>query len=435
MDASLNNVERRNARKCTAGEGLFGTGMGFLSSVSVLPLLLKSLGASDVQVGLLGSIFWAGWLVLQPLGLFLFGQRVRTKRLLVPWSLIFSVPTYVGMGLIVYLLAPSQPRLCVVLLLVVLAVRVVGAGMTIPFWLDWQALVFRRAIRGRVIGMIAAASPLGLALASLAAGKVVESVGFPVNYSLLCFVSVVFFVAALGFYWTVREPQSLSLPRSPIRTGDLFRRFGESLREPNFRSYLVGRLLMTLGSGATAFYAVHFTSADGGGLAAGTVIKLSALLPLAQCLVSYPLGRLGDRAGHKIGVVLGSVCQVAAILVAWRGSGALACGATFALIGAACAAAWVSHVNMLFETCPHESRTAHITLSNMVLGPVLWLVPVLTGWLVSHVGLRPGIGVALLPTVAGILWLALAVREPRDIEMARLQRETANGQVASGAAS
>jgi MFS family permease len=434
-DAELTAVERRNAYKSTAGEGLFGAGMGFLSSVSVLPLLLKSLGASEVQIGLLGSIFWAGWLVLQPLGLFLFGRRVRTKRLLVPWSLASSVPTYLGIGLIVYLLAGANPKLCVALVLTVLAVRVIGGGMTIPFWWDWQALVFRRAIRGRAIGMLAASSPLGAALAALAAGKVVEALSSPGNYVLLAVVSVVFFVVALAIYWMVQEPESISTARAPTRAGDLFRRFGESVRDRNFRMYLVGRLLMTLGSGGAAFYALFFASDDGGGLAPSTVIKLSALLPLAQCIVSYPLGHIGDRAGHKIGVVVGAVCQVAAILVAWLSSGVYACGATFALIGAASAASWVSHVNMLFETCPHESRTAHITLSNMVLGPMLWLVPVLTGWLIGQIGLRAGIGIALVPTAAGILWLALAVREPRDVEMTRLRQEAVDGQFAPEAAS
>ena len=419
----MDNTERRNARKCVVGEGLFGTGMGFLSSVSVLPLLLKSLGASAIQIGLVGSIFWAGWLVLQPLGLFLFGRRRRTKRFLVPWSLTFAVPTYLAMGVMVYFLAGTRPQLCVVLLLVILAVRVLGAGMAVPFWLDWQAMLFRREIRGRVIGMMAGAFPLGIAVAAVVASKVVGSVGFPLNYALLCFVSALFFAVASCFTWSVREPESLTEPGPILGTRGLLRLFGRSLREPNFRSYLVARLLMTLGSGGAAFYALLFKSSEGGGLSGSKVIMLSALLALAQCLVSYPLGRLGDRAGHKVGVVLGSLAQVGAVAVAWLGSGAVACGVTFALVGVACASAWVSHVNMLFETCPHDSHAAHITLSNVVLGPVLWLVPVLTGWMVGVVGLRTAIGITLIPTVAGTIWLAVAVKEPRHVEMARVRAE------------
>jgi len=409
--------ERSNALKAVAGEGLFGTGMGFLSAVSVLPLLIRSLHGSQIEVGLIGSIFWAGWLVLQPLSFFLFGRRRRTKRFLVPWSFAFAVPTYLAIGAVVYFLGPRQPALCRTLLLVILAVRVVGGGMGVPFWLDWQAAIFRRQIRGRVIGLTATFSTLGGALAAFAAGKVVGHMDFPGSYALLSAVSVVFFVVALACYATVREPDSLYAPYVPFRTADLFRQFGHSLREPNFRRYLVGRILVTLGAGAAAFYAVHFKDPSGGSVPAATVVKLSSLLFLAQCAASYPLGRLGDRAGHKAGVVLGALGQVGAIVVAYFARGPVACGATFALVGTAWAASWVSHVNMLFETCPHDNRVAHITLSNMVLGPVLALVPVGTGWLVSLVGMRAGIGLTLIPTLLGMAWLALMVREPRHVHL------------------
>jgi hypothetical protein len=55
----------------------------------------------------------------------------------------------------------------------------------------------------------------------------------------------------------------------------------------------------------------------------------------------------------------------------------------------------------------------------MVLGPILALVPVATGWVVKVVDTRPGIGLTLIPTLLGVLWLAVMVREPRDIEIDR----------------
>ncbi|MHC5034480.1 MAG: MFS transporter [Planctomycetota bacterium] len=421
---AMDAVERRNARKCVVGEGLFGTGIGFLSSVSVLPLLLKSLGASEIEIGLLGSIFWAGWVLLQPLGLLLFAQRRRTKRFLVPWSLACSVPTYLAMGLVVYFLGPTRPRLVSTLLLILLGVRVLSAGMVFPFWQEWQATIFRRDIRGRVIGLMAAVANLGATLSALAAAMVVDALVFPRNYSLLFGLSIVFFIVSLTFHASVREPAAMSAPYDGLRRRDLFRRFAHSLSEKNFRNYLIGRLLMTLGAGAAAFYAVHFKGAEGGGLPEATVIRLGALLGVALFLASYPLGRLGDRAGHKVGVVVGACAQMGAIGVAFLGRGAVACGVTFALAGVAWSAAWVSHMNMLFETCPHDSRVAHITLSNVVLGPMLWVVPVATGWAMTYVGMRTGIGLTLIPTLLGVAWLAIVVKEPRDIEITGTNPDT-----------
>ncbi|MHC4479481.1 MAG: MFS transporter [Planctomycetota bacterium] len=419
----MNSDERRNARKCIIGEGLFGTGMGLVAPMTVFPLLLEYLGASDLQLGVGGSIAMAGWFVLQPAGLFLFGRRRRTKRFLVPWSLSFAVPTYLAMGLGVYVLGSTNPQACVVLLLGVYGVRAVGAGSVIPFWLDWQAMIFRRAIRGRVLGGMAALALLGSGVAQIAAGKVQDGLSFPGNYTILFMGAAVFFVLALVFYAAVREPSSLSEPYKPLGVRDLFGRFAQSLREVNFRNYLVGRALMTLGGGAAVFYAVYFAGEEGGGLERGTVTVIGGVsLSIAHGIASYVLGRLGDRKGHKTGIVVGSLAQIGAITVAFLGRGAVACAATFALAGVAWSAAWVSHNNMLFETCPHDSRVAHITLSNMVLAPFLFLVPMATGWMMGQLDSRTtGIGLTLIPTLLGVAWLVLVVKEPRHIEISSEQ--------------
>ncbi len=414
-------VERSNIARCAAGEGLFGLGMGLASFLTVLPVLLEDyLGAGDVEVGLAFSLASAGWLLAQPLGLVLFGRKRRSKRFLVPWALGFAVPPYLLIAASVYLLGPEHPRLTAGLVLGLLAVRIVGGGSAIPLWFDWQAMVFRRRIRGLAIGMMAGASALGAGLAALAAGGVRHYLEFPVSFALLFGVATAFFVAGLAFFASVREPDEVRRPHATLKLSDLVERFGQSLGERNFRRYLVGRVLLTLGGGGAAFFAVHFTSASGGGVSEATVFALGAFLTLASAVAGPLLGRLGDRAGHKRGVLLGALAQLGAVGVAWLGRGPLACAAAFALLGIAFSAAWVSHNNMLFETCPHESRVAHITLSSMVLGPVLFLVPLGTGWLVALVGSRPAvIGMTLAPTLLGVAWLALMVREPRDVELSR----------------
>ncbi len=411
-------IERSNVLKCTAGEGVFGIGMGLVAAMTALPLLLTQLGAGKVLLGLGFSICTAGWYVGQPVGLVLFGRRRRTKRFLVPWSFCCSVPTYLAMGLAVYFLGPREPRLCAAAVLGLLAVRFVGGGSATPLWFDWQALVFRREIRGRAIGMMAGASALGVSIAALAAGAALRFLDFPVDYGLLFAFSAFICAVALGFFLAVREPASVTAPATTMKLAETAGRLLRSLREKNFRRYLVARIVLTLGAGATGFYAIHFKSPEGGGLADSTVIALGAFLTLPQALASYVLGRLGDRAGHKVGILLGALAQVASLAVAFLGRGGLACIASFALVGVAWSSAWVSHVNMLFETCPHDSRVAHITLGNMFLSPFLLLVPLGTGWFMEHlVGVRAGIGWALVPTLLGVLWLVFMVREPRTLEV------------------
>jgi len=405
--------------RCVTAEGLFGVGLGFVAVVTVLPLLLKSLGASDFEVGLAGSIGTAGWGMLQPVSMLLFGGRRKTNRFLVPWSFSFVVPTYLGMAAAVYFLAPRQPRLCAMLLLTLLAIRVFGGGATTPFWFDWQAAIFRRDIRGRVIGMMAGASAMGFSVGAYAAGMAQGRFRFPLNYSVLFVVAVAFFAAGLGVYALVSQPDSADVAVRPLKPRELFTRFGHSLKNASFRSYTIGRVFLALGSGAAAFYAVYFNSAEGGGLGVDTVVKLGMFIAIPQVAASYVLGRLGDRVGHKSGVVIGASAQLASIAAAFLGRGSVACVLAFVFLGISGSAAWVSHLNFLVETCPHDSRVAHITLSNMILQPLFFLVPVGTGWMMQHLAHRAtGIGLTLIPTVLGVAWLAFVLREPRDTELA-----------------
>ncbi len=276
----MNPQERRNILKCTVGEALFGLGMGLVAIATALPLLLEHLGAGKVMIGLAFSIGTAGWYVGQPLGLLTIARKRRTKRFLVPWSFTFAVPTYAAMGAAVWFLADSRPMAAAWAVLALLAVRIVGAGAGVPLWFDWQSRIFRREIRGRAIGAIAGASALGVTVAAVAAGVARRTITWPLDYTLLFAFSSLSCAVALCFLLTVREPAAVTQPTPRLGLRAILRRFRRSLGERNFRSYLIARILLTLGAGAVAFYAVHFKSPEGGGLESSTVIALGACLTL-----------------------------------------------------------------------------------------------------------------------------------------------------------
>jgi hypothetical protein len=413
--------ERSNALRCTGADGLHGFGMGLVSLLTVMPLLLSRLGAGKVELGLLFSLGAGGWIVGQPLGLFLLGRRPRTARFFVRWVLSLWMPAHVAMAAVVWVLAPADATACRLALLGLVCVVTVGDGMVVPVWTDWQASLFRRASRGRAMGLIAGAWALGSGMGSLAAGPLRAALGFPLGYAALFLGAACLFAASAGFVSRVREAEGFGQGRPTLGVRDLLLRLRQSLAVPNYRRYVASRMLMALGGGAMAFYAVHFRGPTGGDLSESAVIVLGALTALSQFVGSNLLGRLGDRVGHKRAVAIGCLAQAAAIAVAVVGRGPFACGACFAILGISFSAGWVSHNNILFETCPHDSRVAHITLSNALLAPFVLLVPVGTGWLVGQVGLRAGMGLTLIPTLAGIAWLVLMVREPREDAGARRQ--------------
>jgi hypothetical protein len=418
LNAVDRRLEARNVVLCTAAHVGFGYGMGLVDALTVMPLLLSSLGAGQVLIGMAWGTASAGWFLLQAPGMFLLGGRPRMKRFLIRWSFFTVIPTYLAIAAAVYLLAAGRPALCMALVLVLIAVRWLGEGASYPFWDDWLARLFSTRMRGMAFGLIAAAMGIGGALAALTAGQVRLRVAYPLNYALLFVGAAGFFGVMLAGLYRVHEPAPPQ-GQGGLTGRDLASRFWLSLAEPNYRNYLIGRILLTFGGGVAAFYAVHFRSPEGGGLADGVIITLGICLAIPQAIGSYALGRLGDRTGHKASVVIGAGAQVLSLLVACLGHGLAAAIAAFVLLGVALSASWASHLNMLFETCPHDSRVAHLTVSNVVLSPFLVLVPVVTGWLMRMMGVQPVIGLALIPAALGAAWMLLVVREPRTLALTR----------------
>jgi hypothetical protein len=75
-----------------------------------------------------------------------------------------------------------------------------------------------------------------------------------------------------------------------------------------------------------------------------------------------------------------------------------------------------SHYNMLFETCLHSGRAAHITLGNLLVGCVALVASQLSGAVASAWGLRLLFGACLGMSLVAVFWIAVRVREPRRLK-------------------
>jgi MFS family permease len=190
-------------------------------------------------------------------------------------------------------------------------------------------------------------------------------------------------------------------------------KFIRSLQDSNFRYFLGARLLTVLGFSMVPLVAVFFCRPEGGGVNPGTLVSCGAAITVGLAAGNLGLGYLGDHRGHRVGLLVGIICQMVALSVLLMIPGIWGCLIFYFFAGISNASGWVSHYNLLFETCPHDHLGAHITIGNLALGGVGILAPLLAGLIAETFGLRPLFALSLAISAGAFLWLWVLVRDPR----------------------
>jgi len=417
----------RNTAFNVAGELLWGFQANLVASATVLTVFLREYGANARMIGAIAAIETAAFLLPQGLAVYLFRSPRRRKAHLVAFHLLTVIPFLFLMAGVAALApgleagAPSgqralSPELLCWALLAGWAGHVISCGVVLAAWNDWWASVFDRSIRGTVMGASMAASALAGTGGALVAGWLLRTSQHPRVYVVLYALAGALAAVSICVFLCIRDPAEQG-PDSDLGMSlpSLLARFRESLRNANFRAFLIGRILAAAGFGIVPFIAVRFTSASGGGLSGGTVVSCGAGMTAAMAASSLVLGRLGDRHGHRTGMLIGAGTQVAALLVLLLCRGWVGCVLAYAGAGVCMGVGWVSHYNMLFETCPHDSRLAHITVGNLILGLTTAAAPLLAGAVAERWGLNVLFTVCLAVSVGALLWFLMRVRDPRSI--------------------
>lgn len=413
------NQEERNIWCNAIGEGGWAFGAGLGSALTVLPLLIKEkLGGTSLEVGLIAAI-WASCQMFPQIFSTLWLQRgTGRKRFLIIYHwIVFTVP-WLGMAASIFWLSGSHPLATRVLILSLFGLFTCGMGFIMPVWQDWIASLFHVQSRGRAFALsnffIGVCASLAAWIAAWFAGHETGILAFPTNYAIL-FVGSGIFVALCMLMWIPTHELEVVKHGPELSPRQIFKRFAISLGEKNFRHLLISRLLLIAGCGPLSFFAIYYRESIGGGLTEKAIIMLGIAATAGSILGGWVMGHLGDRIGHRSGAIIGAAAQLVGLSIALIMPGTLSGVIAFAMLGVGGASNWISHANLLFETCPHDCRTAHIAVGNMVLAPVSFLIPTFTGPVIDHWGYLSTMIFCLAPTLLGLFWIIYIVREPREL--------------------
>lgn len=394
------------------------------SALAFVAIYAARLGASSVQVGIITAGPAAANLFISlPAGRWLETRNyVRATFTTSLWHragylLLIFLPLVVGDDLQVWLLLALITAMSVPGTVLAIAFNSAFADVVPPEW------------RGHVVGRRNALLAVSLSLTSLACGRLLDSIAFPLNYQ------VVFAVGALGAAMSSYHLGRVQAPGNiPPRVGrplmDAARpgvsRFADVLHlAPGLRFLRRSRgrplLRPDLIKGAFGLFLLSYFIFYGFQyipvplfplffvqrlqLTDGAISVGSALYYAAMVIVSLAVRPLSDRIGHRRTLIVGAVLySLYPLLIALARDATLYWLASF-VGGGVWALVNAGLLNRLMEQVTPEDRPAHMALHNIVLnlgilggslsGPVLGNVLGLQNALLLSAALRFFAGVLI----------------------------------------
>jgi hypothetical protein len=379
-------------------------GMSLTHPSMVLSVFIRTLGGSNALIGLLPAIRFGGWFLPQ----FLVASWIQPKPRKVPTVVALEtvrVLIYGALGALICTLGLSYPRLLLVLFFVLFTLSRLAAGTGALARMDAIGKIVSPARR---TSFFAARGFWGGAIV-FGAGFLVrdlldpaQHLTFPVNFALLFGLSCLSFLVAVLSFSRVKEtpgpagqaPHSLKaqLARAPVLLK----------QDPEFKRYLVARILLNTMRIAEPFYTVF--ALDILGAPVSMVGFYLSAMTLANIL-SNPLWQWAERTrGTYFMVKAASLLTVLAPLLAatlpWlmRAAGftvarygllpAYLFTGVFLLAGSANSGRGIGLMALLLDIAPDQERASYVGLVNTALGFVSFL-PILAGAIIDRVGFEP----------------------------------------------
>lgn len=420
LDLTFEQQVQRNLRYnlvVNAMDGaFFWFGNSFIATTTILPLYVSRLTNSKLAIGILSMIASMGFLVPQLFTANWVQRLPRKKVLPVHLGLFTERMPIILLAPTTFLLATRFPTLALIVFLILLTWHVGGAGIIAVAWQDMIAKIIPLQVRGRFFGITNFAGTATGVLGASAAAWMLDRYGFPDGYILSFASAAVLIFISWVFLALAREPAQKSQAEK-VSQVEYWRRLPSVLRaNPNFRRYLLSRIVIAFSGMAGGFltvYAVQQWNLSDGQAGGFTVGML-----LGQALSNLVFGPLADRQGHKvvleIGFGLGALALGLAALAPRPGWFYVA----FALIGAQSAGFMLSGLMIALEFCAPDVRPTYIGLNNTIVGFVGGLAPVVGSWLAEGLGYRGLFVVALATELVGLAMLHWWVRDPRKTPQA-----------------
>jgi MFS family permease len=392
----------RNVSCLTAVEVGWGFAMSFGFSATFIQLVLKDLGASHWQIGLLAAMWGFGTVPMVLAGYFT--GHLRRKKAVVIWGHFACVLPVIFLALALRWLPGNAARIWSVL--GAEYAFAAGVGLLMPIWLTFMGKTLPARRLGAGFGITFFCQTLAGAGAAWVASHLLRR--DPGRTADCVAVSALAMIVGNLFFFPVREPETAADERPGGFRVFLATLLRDVRGNRDLRNFLLAEILFTSQFAIAGFYAAR--AADfGGGVATGAA--LATRVALAQAFAALAAGFLVDRVGPKPVLAAGRLAIAGAAALAWKAQNVealmIAATAVGAYFGVRSAASFATFRAVLGR----DEVTSLYGIFSLVVAPFAVAVPLVAGWAlgrhITHGTLFLASGAAV---VLSVLLLALGVR-------------------------
>ena len=385
--------------------------MAFHTVYAVIPLFLRELGAPNGIAVSVGGLFFV-LIAIPQLIVAVLGRNVqKLKPAVILVHTLVWFPLFL-MGFIFTFVLP-EGKMGWIIYMVLFSIYGLGLGVVVPIWVDFLNAVTLREKRGTFFGLSFALGGLG----SFFGGAILtiilnSSLVFPKNFGVGFFIFSFSTVVATVVYFGYKVDES--------RKKQSLRSLGEFLiltktiitGHHNFQKYILSRFFYCASFPAISLYAIYCQEKFGFNISeAGTFTMINVF---AAGVASYVSGSVGQKYGHKYGMIISYSAHLIAAILAVFSQNMIWVYSIFLCIGISAGAFMPSAMNLVYDFSGDRENKLYMALIDTFLAPVtvifLLIASFLTEWGYFLTAII-GIGGCLL---VSLIILIFFVRDPRE---------------------
>ena len=371
-----------NLRYNLVHEFFWGFGIAFHTIYAVVPLFLRTLGAPESiamsSAGLFNILIALPMLVIAALGRNI--QNIKRAVILVH-CLILVVLFLMGFTFTWVNISTLQPAW--IIYFVYFLLYGLSIGIVVPIWAEFLNKTTLKSERGRFFGLGFAFNSIGSFIGGIALRVLLDSdIPFPKNFGIGFIVLFVSLTLGTLIFWFYRVKPATNIYRHRTIKDFITETKQIVTGHRNFQKYLLSRIFFCASLPGMGLYAIYCQNKFNFDISEAGIFTV--LNVIASGTTSYLVGKLGDRWGHKLGMMIAYVAHFSAVILAINAQNMYWVYGIFMAIGAGQGAFMPSAMNLVYDFAEERDSKTYMALIDSFMAPFVVLFLAGIGFLVQQ---------------------------------------------------